>query len=60
MAETNSSGSATAVIVGIVAVLAIVLLVYFAFLRGGESGGTDIDVNIDPGEAVEEVVPDGE
>lgn len=62
MAEPrSSSGSSTTVIVGIVAVLAIVLLVYFAFLRGGtEGGGTDIDVNIDPGEAIEEVTPDAE
>ena len=61
MAETQSSGNSTAVIVGVVAVIAIVLLVYFAFLRGGaEGGGTDIDVNVDPGGAIEEVVPDGE
>lgn len=59
--SSSSSGSATTVIVGVVAVIAIAFLVYFAFLRGGgEAGGTDIDVNVDPGGAIEDVVPDGE
>ena len=56
----SSTSSSTAAIVGIVAVLAIVLIVYFSFLRGADGSGTDIDVNIDPSDAVESVTPDGE
>ena len=55
VAEQTKSGGATAAIVGIVALLAIALIVYFAFMRSGDGGGTDIDVTIDPGDAVEAV-----
>lgn len=57
MADSNSSGNATAAIVGVVALFAIALFVYFGVMRGGigEGGGTDIDVNVDPGAAVEAV-----
>ena len=60
MADTsNSSSGGSTAIVAIVAVLAILLIVWFVFLRGGAEtgGGTDIDVDINPGGAVEEVAP---
>ena len=57
---TSGSGSSTAV-VAIIAILAILALVWFFFLRGGGvgagDGATDINVDIDPGSAVENAAP---
>ena len=61
MAETErSSAGATTAIVGVVAIVVLLVLVWFMFLRGGAApeGGTDIDVDIDPGDAIEEVAPE--
>ena len=57
--NTNNGGGASGAIVAIVAIVAILIVVWFVFLRGGgpATGGTDVDVDIDPGGAVEEVVP---
>ena len=56
----NGGGGASGAIVAIVAILAILLVVWFVFLRGGApaDGTSDIDVDVNPGGAVEEVVPD--
>jgi hypothetical protein len=56
----SGGGGASGAIVAIVAILAILLVVYFVFLRGGGpvDGTTDVDVDISPGDAVEEVVPE--
>ena len=60
MAEPRSGGASTA-IVAIVAVLAILLIVWFVFLRGGATGGgTDVDVDVNPGEAIESVAPEAD
>ncbi|MDX1420940.1 MAG: hypothetical protein R3181_13325 [Rubricoccaceae bacterium] len=59
MADTEGASSgATTAIVGVVAIVVLLVLVWFMFLRGGAApeGGTDIDVTIDPGDAVEEIV----
>lgn len=59
MDDSNSSSGASTAIVAIVAVLAILIVVWFVFLRGGPGdAGTDIDVDVDPGDAVEEVAPE--
>jgi len=61
MADSNSGGSsgASSAIVAIVAILAILVVVWFVFFRGGVGGGTtDVDVNVDPSEAVETVTPE--
>ncbi|HEX8385467.1 MAG TPA: hypothetical protein VF576_04745 [Rubricoccaceae bacterium] len=55
MADTTTrSGNSTA-IVAIIAILAILALVWFFFLRSSapSTGGTDVDVTLDPGESVE-------
>jgi hypothetical protein len=56
----GGGGGASGAIVAIVAIIAILIVVWFVFLRGGApaDGATDIDVDIDPGGAVEEVVPE--
>jgi len=57
----GGGGGASGAIVAIVAILAILLVVWFVFLRGGApvtDGTQDIDVDINPGGAVEEVVPE--
>jgi hypothetical protein len=58
--NTNGGGGASGAIVAIVAIVAILVVIWFVFLRGGAptGGDTDIDVDVDPGGAVEEVVPD--
>lgn len=43
----RSSGGASAAIVGIVALLALLAVAYFVFLRGGDAPGTDVDVNLE-------------
>jgi hypothetical protein len=57
MAETNSSSGASTAIVAVVAIIVLLVIVWFVFFRGGAApdGGTDIDVDINPGDAVEEV-----
>lgn len=48
----NDAGSSSAVIVGIVAIVAILILIYFLFMRTPSNG--EIDVNIQaPTEQVE-------
>jgi hypothetical protein len=56
----SGGGGASGAIVAIVAIIAILIVVWFVFLRGGAptDGATDVDVDIDPGGAVEEVVPE--
>lgn len=59
MASNNNSGAMTA-IVAIVAILAVLFVIYFFFLRGGGGaldGGRDINVEVNPGGAVESVTP---
>ena len=61
MADSTSSGSGSSTaVVAIIAILAILALVWFFFLRGGGAAGdgtTDINVDIDPGSAVENAAP---
>jgi hypothetical protein len=54
--ERSSSGASTA-IVAVVAIVVLLVIVWFVFLRGGAApeGGTDIDVDVDPGGAIEDV-----
>lgn len=62
--NTNGGGSGTSgAVVAIVAILAILVVVWFVFLRSGGAatdGGTDVDVDINPGNAAEEVLPDAD
>lgn len=58
MADNNNapSGAPTA-IVAVVAIIALLVIVWFVFLRGGApDGGTDVDVDVNPGGAIEDVV----
>ena len=54
----RSSGS-TGVILAIVAIAALVAILYFVFLRGGaEAPGNDIDINVDVPEVQAPEMPD--
>ena len=54
MAEPSTRSGGSTAIVAVVAILAIALLVWFVFLRGGgavpgvDSGGPDINVEVSP------------
>lgn len=55
MAEEKSGSGVASSVVAIVGIIAIILLVYFIFLRGGGDTQHDVDVDVD---GVEEVLPD--
>ncbi len=57
MADNNTSSGSSTAIIAVVAVLALLAIVWFVFLRGGGAtdGGTDVDVNVNPGGAIEDV-----
>ena len=57
MAENEgSSGGASTAIVAVVAIVVLLVIVWLVFFRGGTpAGDTDIDVNVDPGGAIEDV-----
>ena len=56
MAEEKTGSSIASSIVAIVGIVAIIILVYFVFLKGGGDGDKDINVNV---KGVEDVLPDG-
>lgn len=58
MADTErASSGATTAIVCIVAIVVLLVVVWFVFLRGAAApaGDTDVDITIDPGDAIEVV-----
>ena len=56
MADSNGSSGSSTAIVAIVAILALLLVVWLVFLRGDAGTTIDADVDIDAGDAVEEVL----